>query len=264
MAGFNNKWIWITGASSGLGRAMALEFSRENANLILSSRKRDKLEQVRNECEGTGEKEILTLDLQNETEFPEKVKEALSFGGKIDVLINNGGISQRAQAIDTQPEVARKIFEINYFGTIELTRQVLPSMIAGNSGHIVVISSVVGRFGSPLRSTYSASKHALHGYFDSLRFEVQNQGINVSIICPGFIQTDVSKNALTAEGTPQGKMDNKTSKGLTTHEFGKKVLKVIRKKKKEAYIGKYEVLGVHVKRFFPNLFHTIISNSEVT
>ncbi|WP_236975889.1 SDR family oxidoreductase [Membranihabitans maritimus] len=264
MAGFENKWIWITGASSGLGRAMALVFSKENANLILSSRNVDKLEDVRNECTGTGRKEILTLDLQSESEFPEKVDQALSFGGAIDILINNGGISQRAQAVNTQPEVARKLFEVNFFGTIELTRQVLPSMIDRNRGHIVVISSVVGKFGSPLRSTYSASKHALHGYFDSLRFEVQDNGIDVSIICPGFIQTEVSRNALTANGNPQGKMDNKTSKGLTPEEFGSKVLNAIRKRKKEAYIGKYEVLGVHVKRFLPNLFHKIISRSEVT
>lgn len=264
MKSFNNKWVWITGASSGLGKAMAMAFSEENANLILSARNETKLAEVLELCSGSGEKHVLPLDLMTTESFPGKIKKALSFGDQIDILINNGGISQRALAADTLPDVSRRLFEVNFFGTIELTRQLLPSMIERQSGHIVAISSIVGKFGSPLRSTYSASKHALHGYFDSLRFEVQNQGIDVTLVCPGFIQTDVSKNALTADGRPQNTMDEKTAGGLTTDVFASRLLKAIRRKKKEVNIGKFEILAVYLKRYFPGLLRKVISRSEVT
>ncbi len=261
---FKNKWIWITGASSGLGKAMAMAFAEEGAHLILSARSEDKLEDVAESCKGTGEKHILPLDLTKSETFQDNVNKALSYGGHVDILINNGGISQRALAVETKPKVSRKLFEVNFFGTIELTRLLLPSMIERNSGHIVTISSIVGKFGSPKRSSYSASKHALHGYFDSLRFEVQDDGIDVTILCPGFIQTDISRNALTADGQPQNTMDEKTVGGLTTDQFVTKVLKAIRKKKKEANIGKFEVMGVYLKRYLPGLFRKILAKSEVT
>lgn len=261
---YKNQWIWITGASSGLGAELAKRFAALDGNLILSARNVEKLNSVKESCKGEGEKKILPLDLADHDSFSDKVQEALGFGGQIDVLVNNGGLSQRSLAVETQLTVAKRLFEVNYFGTIALTQLVLPYMLQRKSGHIVVISSIVGKFGSPLRSTYSASKHALQGYFDSLRFEVQDAGIDVTILCPGFIQTDVSKNALTADGSPQNKMDNKTARGLTTTEFGQKAMRIIQKKKKEGYIGKYEILGVYIKRLFPNLFHRIISNSKVT
>ena len=261
---FAGKWIWITGASSGLGKAMALSFAREGAHLILSARNEENLMEVAGQCEGTGEKHILPLDLADQTAMPAKAKAALSYGGRVDILINNGGISQRASAVETIPEVTRRLFEINFFGTIELTRLILPSMISRKSGHIVTMSSIVGKFGSPRRSTYSASKHALHGYFDSLRFEVQDDGIDVTLVCPGFINTDISRHALTAQGEPQNTMDKKTTRGLSTEEFSEKVLKAIRGKKKEVNIGKYEVMGVYLKRFVPGLFRKMLAKSAVT
>ncbi len=264
MTNFANKWIWITGASSGLGKSMALAFSRENAHLILSARNEEKLNEVAAQCEGQGQKHILPLDLAEQGTLKGKVKEALALGGQVDILVNNGGISQRATAEETLPEVTRKLFEINFFGTIELTRILLPHMLARKSGHIVTISSIVGKFGSPGRSTYSASKHALHGYFDSLRFEVQDEGIDVTLVCPGFINTDISRNALTANGEPQKTLDNKTARGLTTAEFSDRVLKAIRARKKEVNIGKYEVMGVYLKRFAPGLFRKMLAKSKVT
>lgn len=264
MTSFADKWVWITGASSGLGEAMALAFSRENAHLILSARNEQKLRGVASRCEGNGTKHILPIDLAEPQSLPEKVDQALALGGHIDILINNGGISQRAHAVETLPEVTRRLFEINFFGTIELTRLVLPSMIQRQSGHIVTISSIVGKFGSPKRSTYSASKHALHGYFDSLRFEVQDDGIDVTLVCPGFIRTDISRHALTAQGEPQNSMDEKTARGMSTEEFSSKVLKAIRRKKKEVNIGKFEVFGVYLKRFAPGLFRRLLAKSEVT
>lgn len=265
MNSFNNKWIWVTGASAGLGAAMVRAFAAENANIILSARNADKLKSVAASCSGTGEKIILPLDLSEVDSLAEKVEEALnSSGGHIDVLINNGGISQRSLAKDTPVEVSRKVFEINFFGAIELTRRLLPSMLERKSGQIVAISSVVGKYGTPVRSSYSASKHALHGYFDSLRFEIENDGIDVTVICPGFIHTDVSKNALNEAGVPRNILDERTANGMEPDEFAKKALQVIRKKKREAYIGKFEIMGVYLKRYFPSLFHRLLPRFDVT
>lgn len=263
MKTFENKWIWITGASAGLGAAMARAFARANANLILSARNEDRLREVVKTCDGKGEKHILPLDLTDVDSLSGIVNDALSFGNRIDILINNGGISQRALAEETLPEVSRKVFEVNFFGTIELTRLVLPAMLRQKSGHIMTISSVVGKFGSPYRSSYSASKHALQGYFDSLRFEVEPQGIDITLICPGFIRTDVTRNALTADGKPQNKMDKKTDQGMDPEKFAEKVLKVMKKKKKESYIGGIEILAVYMKRYVPWLFRKVIARSEV-
>ena len=263
MKTFENQWIWITGASAGLGAAMARAFDQENANLILSARNEEKLQEVVQSCSGKGEKHILPLDLTKIDSFSQKVNEAISFGQRIDILINNGGISQRALALETPGEVSRRVFEVNFFGTIELTRLVLPIMLQQKSGHIMTISSVVGKFGSPYRSSYSASKHALQGYFDSLRFEVEQQGIDITMICPGFIRTDVTRNALTAEGKPQNTMDKKTDQGMAPDKFAEKVLKNMKKKKKEAYIGGIEILAVYMKRYVPWLFRRVIARSEV-
>ncbi len=264
MSSFANKWIWITGASAGLGEAMALALAKENAHLILSARNEEKLHEVAKKCGGNGQKHVLPLDLAKNEELAKIVQAALTLAPHIDILINNGGISQRATAVETVPEVTRKLFEINFFGTIELTRLVLPSMIRRKSGHIVAISSIVGKFGSPKRSTYSASKHALHGYFDSLRFEVEDDNIDVTLVCPGFIRTNISRNALTADGEPQNTMDDKQAHGLSPEVFSSRVLRAIRKKKKEVNIGKYEILGVYLKRFVPGIFRKILANSEVT
>ncbi len=264
MKRFSNRWVWITGASAGLGEAMALAFAREDAHLILSARNEEKLKDVAARCSGKGEKHILPLDLSQSDTLEDKVMSALSFGSQVDILINNGGISQRATAMETLPEVTRTLFEINFFGTIELTRLLLPSMIQRKEGHIVTISSIVGKFGSPKRSTYSASKHALHGYFDSLRFEVQDDNIDVTLICPGFIRTNISKNALTADGKPQNTMDDKQARGLSPEDFSSRVLRAIYNKKKEVNIGKYEILAVYLKRFVPGIFRRILAKSDVT
>lgn len=262
---FQDKTVWITGASSGLGEAMAKAFAEAGANLILSARNLRELERVKSECSGPGVKAIVPLDLSNISEFKDKVKEAVDcIPGGIDILINNGGVSQRDLAVNTNEETSRKLFEINFFGTVEVTKALLPHFMSRKSGHIVVISSIVGKFGSPLRSTYSASKHALHGYFDSLRFEVRPYNIDVTVICPGFIATNVSVNAMKGDGTKQNTMDEKTAAGMNPGVFARKVLKVVRKKKREAYIGKTEILAVYLKRYLPAVFFQVISRSKVT
>ena len=262
---FTNKIVWITGASSGIGKALAFELSKQNVQLILSSRNEVKLKQVKTECENSSKVKILPLDLEDYTNLSAKTSEALKLFGSIDVLFNNGGISQRSLAKDTDIEVDKRIMDINYLGTVALTKALLPHFINKNSGCFVVTTSIVGKIGTPLRSSYSASKHALHGFFDSLRAEVYKNNIKVTLACPGFVQTNVSLNALTGDGTPQKKMDSATKNGLTSEQFVKLLLKAVKREKEEVYIGGFkEKLAVYVKRFFPKLLSIMIRKLAVT
>lgn len=262
---FNNKIFWITGASSGIGKALALKLAEQNTKLILSSRNKEKLKEVKVLCKTPENVFILPLDLENYEELTPKVKEAIAFFGTIDVLINNGGVSQRSLAEKTHIHVDKKIIDVNYLGTIALTKALLPHFKTHKKGHFVVVSSIVGKLGTPLRSSYAASKHALHGFFDSLRAEVFNENIKVTIVCPGFVQTNVSKNALTGDGTPQKKMDNATANGIHPDRFASLMLRAISKQKEEVYIaGAKEKLGVYVKRFFPKFLSKMIRKLAVT
>jgi len=255
---FNNKTIWITGASSGIGEALTYEFSKLGAKIIISSRRKEELERVKENCAKKENIQIQELDLAKHDEIPEIVNQVLNQNTKIDILINNGGISQRSLSKETPLEIDKKIMNINYFGTICLTKAVLPSMISNKEGHIVVISSLTGKFGAPLRSAYAASKHALHGFFDTLRIETWKDNINVSIICPGYIRTNVSINALTANGAAQNSMDPETDKGMKPEILAQHIIKAIKNKKEELVVGGKETLGVYIKRFFPKLFSKII------
>lgn len=262
---FQNKTIWITGASSGIGKAMALAFSRHGANLILSSRNEENLKEVRTQCAHPENVKVLPLDLADYSSFSEKVTMALNFFKGIDILVNNGGISQRSLVIETELKVDQRIFEINYFGTIALTKAILPHFVHRNNGHIIVTSSVTGKIGTPLRSSYAASKHALHGFFDSLRSEVYKNNIGITLVCPGFVNTDVSKNALTADGSKQNTTDKATANGLDPDVVALKVLKAVAKGKQEIVIGgAKEILATYVKRFFPTLLSKLIRKAAVT
>ncbi len=262
---FSDKIIWITGASSGIGKALAVELSNQNASIILSSRKKEDLLLVKNACKNPDAIKIITLDLEKHATLQAKANEAIAAFGKVDILINNGGISQRSFAKDTTIEVDKRIMDINYLGTVALTKAILPHFIKNKSGHFVTTSSIVGKIGTPLRSSYAASKHALHGYFDSLRAEIYNNNIAVTLICPGFVNTNISKNALTGNGTPQQKMDAATKNGIQPNRFAKLMVKSIQQRKEEVYIsGAKEKLGVYVKRFFPKIFSVLIRKMSVT
>ena len=262
---FSNKVVWITGASSGIGKSLAIELSNLNAKLILSSRKEHSLKEVKAACKNTADVEIITLDLEAYDNFKPKVEEAISFFGSIDILVNNGGISQRSLIVNTQISVDKRIMNVNYLGTIALTKAVLPHFIENKNGQFVATTSIVGKIGTPLRSSYAASKHALHGFFDSLRAEQHKNNIAVTLVCPGFVNTNVSKNALTGDGTPQEKMDVATENGIQPERFAKLMAKAIKHKKEEVYIaGAKEKLGVYVKRFFPKLFSIMIRKMSVT
>ena len=208
---FSNKVVWITGASSGIGKALAIELSKQNATLILSSRKTATLELVKQACTEPSKVKILALDLEDAKTLHQKATAAIALFGGVDILVNNGGVSQRSFAKDTEISVDKRIMDVNYMGTITLTKALLPHFITKKRGHFVTTTSIVGKIGTPLRSSYAASKHALHGFFDSLRAEHFKDNILVTLVCPGFVATNISKNALTGDGSPQQKMDNATA-----------------------------------------------------
>lgn len=259
------KVVWITGASSGIGEAVAYEFNKKGVRLILSARRIEELERVKSNCVDAEERvRILPLDLTETNIMDQKVKEATELFGSIDMLINNGGISQRANAVDASMETIRKIMEVNFFGTVALTKAVLPGMIDQKTGHIVVISSVMGKIGTKHRSAYAASKHALHGWFDCLRQEMYEHNINVSLVCPGFVQTDITVKALTADGGKFKKMGDGHKKAMSPEEFAQKLLPKLAKNKEEVYIGGAEVLAVYLKRLSPKLLNKVLRKMRVT
>jgi len=259
----NEKTIWITGASSGIGRALAVNLSLRGARLILSARSEERLEDCRRQCMNQEQHVVLPLDLADPASLQEASLQALEKCGSIDILINNGGISQRSLAVDTRLDIDRRIMEVNFFGTIILTKLVLPSMLSRKSGHIVVISSVMGKLGTPYRTAYAASKHALQGFFDSLRAELWDQGIRVTMICPGFVRTNISFNALKGDGSTFGSMDPAQAAGMDPDICAEKIVRAIEAERKEVYMGGKEILGVYLQRFVPGLFARITKKTRV-
>ena len=266
MSNFNNKRVWVTGASSGIGEALSKAFAAEGAHLILSARNERELERVAALCAAAGAASVTVqpLDLANHASIPDIAGKVIHEAGKLDVLVNNGGISQRSLAKDTSLAVDAQLMNVNYLGTVTLTKAVLPSMLTHQLGHFVTITSLTGKFGSPLRSSYAASKHALHGFFDSLRAELSHTPIKVTLICPGYVHTNVSVNALTGSGTKQGTMDEATGKGMDPDVLARRILRDVANGKQEAYYGGKEVLGVYLKRFFPKYFAKVIAKTRVT
>ena len=258
-----NKIVWITGASSGIGAEVAKIYSRRGIKLILSSRNVAALEQVKYECYYPENVKILPIDLNDFYAAPALVKKAYNIFGRIDILINNAGVSQRSLIVDTQLDVFKKLIEINYLGTVALSRALLPFFLKQGFGHYVVVSSVMGKYGSPFRSGYSAAKHALHGFFDVMRMEHQKDNINVTIICPGFVRTPIAMNSLKGDGSVSGVDDFATRKGLKVEYFARKMVRSVDKKKWEVQFGKKELLGVYLKRLSNKLLHSAVIRSNV-
>ena len=255
---YTNKVVWITGASSGIGEALAYEFARAGARLVLSGRNKQELLRVNKSCTDIGaEGFVCPLDLSDTSSILQATAQVRSQFGKVDYLINNGGISQRSTIMETQLEVDRRIMEVNYFGSITITKSVLPLMIENGGGHVIVISSIAGKFGVPVRSAYCASKHALQGFFDTLRLELENKNIKVTIVCPGRIKTNVSINALEGDGKKHGVMDSGQEKGMTVEKCAKKIMKAIHTKRREVHIGLAESFLAEVRRFWPWMFFII-------
>jgi dehydrogenase/reductase SDR family member 7B len=257
---FSGKVVWITGASSGIGEALAIELAKAGARLVLSARREDELARVAEQCRST-EVMILPLDLAKSDDFDKLTAEVLARFGQVDVMVHNGGVSQRSWVKDTAMSVHRRLMEVNFFGTVALTRALLPSMLAKRHGHFVVISSVMGKIGTPMRSSYAATKHALHGFFDCLRAEVSNEGVRVTIICPGYIATDVSKNALTADGSPTDSTNKEVASGASPEATARQIMSAIAAKKSEAYVGNIgkDRLALTLKRFLPSVLERMVN-----
>jgi dehydrogenase/reductase SDR family protein 7B len=262
---FSGKVVWITGASSGIGEALVYKFVNLGSTVIASSNDIPGLERVKTAC---GDKSpcihCVPFDLSDTTEIKKVVDLQLSKTGRIDYLLNIGGISQRARIDETPLWLDRKIFEINYFGTIAFTKAILPYMIRQHSGHILATSSISGRFGFPLRSAYSASKQALHGFFETLYLENKNINIRSSVIIPGRVRTSISVHALDSEGKEHGKLDDGQAKGITPEKAAEQIINGIIRNKREILVGKNELIILHIRRYFPWLFFRIADKIKST
>lgn len=261
---YSTKVIWITGASSGIGKAMAKHYNDLGAFVILSARQTETLVKVQKELKSPEKSFVKVLDLEKSENFVTIAKELIDKFTKIDILVNNGGISQRGNASETPLEIDRKIMEINYFGNIALTKAVLPYMQQQKSGHIVVISSIAGKFGFYLRSAYAASKHALQGFYESLLLEEAKNNIYVTLVYPGKINTPISISALNSSGKKHGEMDHNQETGMSAEKCAEIIQKAEHNKKKSVLVGNKEIKAVYLKRYFPKLFWKVIAKQKAT
>lgn len=262
---FTGKVAWITGASSGIGESLVHEFVIRGALVIASSNDEAGLMRVKSECgDLSGMVRPAPFDLADTAAIQELVDRELNISGKIDYLVNIGGISQRSRIDETPLWLDRKIFEINYFGTIALSKAVLPYMIRQKSGHILATSSISGRFGFPLRSAYSASKQALHGFIETLYLENKKYNIRASVIIPGRVRTAISIHALDSDGKEHGKLDEGQARGLTPERAAEIIIRGIIRNKREILVGKGELMMLHIRRYCPWLFFKIADRIKST
>jgi len=261
---FSGKVAWITGASSGIGEALVYKFVQGGATVLASSNDLPGLERVKKSCSDSSMVHCVPFDLSDTSGIEKLVEDQINIVGRIDFLLNIGGISQRARIDETPLWLDRKIFEINYFGTIALTKAILPYMVRQKSGHILATSSISGRFGFPLRSAYSASKQALHGFFETLFLENKPNNIRSSVIIPGRVRTSISYHALNAEGKEHGKLDDGQAKGISPEKAAGIIIKGMIKNKREILVGKSELIMLHIRRYLPWLFFRIADNIKST
>lgn len=254
-----NKVVWVTGASSGIGEAITYALAKEGCKLVISARRKEELERVK-QATNLSDDNILVLpiDLEQYQKANEWTKTVMDKFNRIDILINNGGISQEGLALNTTTAVEQKIMDINYFGNVALSKAVAPIMQQQNSGKIAVITSIIGKFGLPKLSTYAASKHALYGFYDSFRLELKKNNIGVLLVSPGFINTNVTLNAVTADGSTFNKNSPAQENGMKTEVFAKKFISALKSNRNHKYIGGKELLSVPFKTFFPNIFYNLM------
>lgn len=263
MSRFTEAVVWITGASSGLGEALALELARHKVKLVLSARRTDELQRVALQTAlPPSHLLVLPMDMTDINTLSGHVLTVQQRFGRIDYLFQNAGISQRGSVLDTELTVYKQLMDVNFFGLIALTKAVLPVMLTQGNGHFIVTSSVAGKLGTKLRSGYCASKHALHGFFDALRAETYDAGIRTTLVCPGYIRTNISINALTADGHAHGQMDANQDKGMSPDKFARRLLQAVLQEKEEVYIGGTEIYGIYLKRFWPGLLSRILRKRE--
>lgn len=266
MSRFADQVVWVTGASSGIGEALVYAFAKEGAHVVLSSRREAELQRVAANCtKRTGQLLCVPFDMLDETGRAAAVETVLSRFGHVDMLVNNAGVSQRSFGKDTDLSVDRAIMELDYMSVIALTKLVLPHMLARGSGYLVATSSVAGKYGVPLRTAYSAAKHALHGFFDALRAELVGDNIQISLLVIAGVQSQVSVNALTGDGSTWGKMDAVQSRGLTAAECAAVVLDGLAKGEHEINVGRGPAMkALWLKRFFPKRLHKMMTTARTT
>ncbi len=255
----HGKTVWITGASSGIGRALAVEMARRGANLLLSARRLGMLSATAEACRKHGGKAaLLPFDLADTGRVRGIAAEAEARTGPVDILAAIAGVGQRGLALETDLAVARKIMDVDFWGAVELTRALAPGMIKRGRGQIVVLSGVLGKFGAPRRSAYSASKHALHGWFESLREETLGTGLEITLLVPGWVRTEISEKALEANGSPHGALDAGQAGGISPEECARRAMPAIVKGVPEQLIGGIECGGVYLNRLWPGLFKRLL------
>lgn len=250
---FREKVIWITGASSGIGEELAIQLSALGARLVLTSRNREALEKVRLRCASPAK--LLPADL-TAVNIPGLVQDAMPLFGRIDILINNAGIGQRASAEETAAPVLRQIMELDFFAPVLLTQALLPNFRT-HGGHVVITGSMAALMGVPQRTAYSAAKHAVMGYFESLQVEHDIPGFHITIVSPGRIRTNLSLNALRGGGEKHGKMDEAQEKGIPAAECARRMIRAIAEKRRHVVIARREQLLWWLRKWVPPLYYVI-------
>lgn len=252
---FKNKVVWITGASSGIGTELARQLAAKGARLILTGRNKEALQEVAAFCGRTTA--ILPADLTDQNALQTLPGKAIEAFGHIDIIIHSAGISQRCLAEETGEAVYRQLMEINFFAPVALTQELLPHFRERGAGHIVVISSVAGLMGVPLRTGYAAAKHAVKGWFEALQTEHTIPGLNITLVFPGRIHTAISLSALTGDGTRHGKMDKGQLNGIPVEVCAKKIIRAVERKNRRILIAKGERVLWWLWFLFPSLYYGI-------
>jgi short-subunit dehydrogenase len=257
---YRGKTVWITGASSGIGAELARQFALEGARVLISSHESEELEDVRKSLESVSkEVHAIVFNLGHPQEVEATAQKVLKEFGTVDVLMNNGGISTRAEAMDANIELDRKVMEIDYFSGVILTKALLPKMIEQGYGHIGVTSSISGKFGWPQRSAYAAAKHALFGFYKSLWAETNKKGIRVTLFSPGRVRTNISKHALLKDGKEHGKMDPGQDRGISPATCARKMIRAMKRNRKDVLIGKGELIMVWIHKYCKFLYYSLIN-----
>lgn len=256
----DGKVVIITGGTSGIGKACAMAFGKEGANVVITGRDVQKLEEVYQELNIQGVKALpIKADVSLEEDNKRMVEETLQKFGKIDILVNNAGISMRALFEDVDLSVIKKVMDINFYGAVFATKYCLPEIIK-TQGSIVAISSIAGYRGLPGRTGYSASKFAMQGFFEALRTELLNKGVHVLVACPGFTASNIRNTALAKDGSAQGESPREEETMMSSEVVAGYILKAIKNKKRDLVLTVQGKLTVFMNRRFPGLMDRLVYN----
>ena len=259
MTELRDRVVWITGASGGIGEALALRAAARGAKLVLTARREAELQRVRATCPRPSGVAILPADLAALDDAEALAARAAGFFGAIDVLANNAGISQRTALVDTPADAYRRLFEVDFFAPVLLTKALVPGWIARGHGHVLTVSSVFGHMALARRTGYAAAKHALHGFFDSARIELEPLGVRVTLACPGYVRTDIAMNALGAGGRPHGVRDPDIDRGMDPLRCAERIWRAVEADRPEVTIARIERLAVWAKRWLPLRWYTALA-----